>query len=552
MTLPALPPADPAPVAPTHGPQELLLVRCRPSQGARVESWLQDLTWAVRQSFSLDHALDLIRQRPPSVLLVEPSPTVQTDSDLHGWLEGVCSILPVILVMPDMDPVHAARLRRLGVFELITPQDLERGTLSGLLEAAAGRSASERIGPIQALVSSEAADHIRHGLVMPVVRRLQAERASQAKSRFLAGIGHDLRQPLHAMSLFVEDLRRLCTDPAAQAVMNHMSASLQSMGALLDSVQVVSRLDTEPLVPALMAFPIDPMLARLRATHQGVALAKGLRLTVVGCRAEVMSDPGLLERILNNLVANAVQYTDRGGVLVACRRRGDRLLIQIWDTGVGIAPEEQEAVFRDFYQVAAQGPPAGSGLGLSIVRRCADALGLRIGLRSEPGRGSCFFFELPCASVTDHWAGGVPLVQDEPGWQPVGPLGLTLMLIAADQACRMALASLLENWGCRVLQASTLREAQIAASRAAGGLHALIGVLSPSAEALVWSAIRSVRSAQDTKLPAVLITMDTSLHATRLARLHEVMLVNRPVLPVRLYGLLAWLGNGAGDQPARS
>lgn len=552
MTLPALPPADPTPAAPTSEPQELLLVRCSPSLGARVEPWLRDLTWSVRQSFSLDHALDQIRQRPPSVLLVEPSPAVQPDSDLHGWLEGVCSILPVILMMPDMGPVHAAQLRRLGVFELITPQDLELGALSGLLAAAPGRFASARIGPIHAQASGEAADHARHVQVMLVVRRLQAERASQAKSRFLAGIGHDLRQPLHALSLFVEDLRRLCTEPCAQAVMNHMSASLQSMGALLDSVQVVSRLDTEPLVPALMALPIGPMLARLRATHQGAALAKGLRLAVVDCRAEVMSDPGLLERILNNLVANAVQYTDRGGVLVACRRRGDRLLIQVWDTGVGIAPEEQEAVFREFYQVAAQGPSAGSGLGLSIVRRCADALGLRIGLRSEPGRGSCFFFELPCASMTDHGAGGVPLVQDQPGWQPAGPLGLTLMLIGADHACRMALAPLLERWGCRVLQASTLREAQIAASRASGGLQALIGVLSPGAEALVWSAVRSVRSARDAKLPAILITTDTSLHATRLARRQEVMLVNRPVLPVRLYGLLAWLGNGAGDQPARS
>lgn len=541
MTLPASPPADPKSLRRAVEPQELLLVRCSLEGAGSVETWLKAVTWPVRQCFSLDHALELILQRPPSAVLVETLRTEHPQNDLLGWLEGVCSILPVILVTPDTDPVSRTQLRRLGVFALMTPQELGRETLAGRLDEALGWSAPAQSGQTPERMKL-------------VVQKLQAERASRAASRLLAAIVHDLRQPMHALSLFAEELRRLCPDPTALSVVSHMNASLHSMSVLLDSAQVLARLDTDQLVPGPMAFPIDPMLARLRSTHQGAALAKGLRLVVAGSQAHVVSDPGLLERILNNLVANAVEYTVTGGVLVACRRRGERLLIQVWDTGVGIAPEEQAAVFREFYQVAGERhPSSGSGLGLSIVRRCADALGLKIGLRSEPGRGSCFSFELPCATSADPDADHLLLRQDELDQAPERPLDLTLMLIGADNAGRVLLTPLLERWGCRVLQVSTLRDSQVVASRLAGGLHALIGVLSPGTEALIWSAIRSLRSARNARLPAILITADTSLHATRLARRHGVTLIGRPLQPARLHGLLGWLGEAGGDdQPARS
>ncbi|WP_302174079.1 HAMP domain-containing sensor histidine kinase [uncultured Hydrogenophaga sp.] len=633
-------------------PQELLLVRRGPSAVAAVDPWLKGLTWRLKLSFGLDHALDLIRQHPPSVVLVEPMHTAQRSTELLGWLEGVCSILPVILVGSEMDADQEACLRGLGIFQLVTPRDLERGVLTGLLEEAlawglqTGRrrppapssllvlewsldgllegvseplahalgwpvkalvgqglervippaslalrdrwvqAGTQRlqllrrdgttwpvtltrqpvlgaaglpvrmVGEVQGTASRRTPDGWSHRRVMLVAQKLKAERTSQAKSRFMAAIGHDLRQPMHALGLFVEDLRRTCAEPATQTVLNHMTQSLNSMSSLLDAVLALSRLDADQLVPSLMAFPIDQILARLSAAHRGAAQDKGLRLMVGTSGAHVMSDPALVERILNNLVANAIRYTARGGVLVTCRLRGERLLIQVWDTGVGIAPQEQEAVFREFYRVAndqVAHDGAGLGLGLSIVRSCANVLGLQIGLRSEPGRGSCFSFHLPLAAVEEPDGPRVPMVQEETSWTPDGTLSMTLLLIGTDSCSETSLKPLLESWGCRVILASTLREAQIAASHIGGRLHVLMGVLSPGAEALVWSAIGSLRAARGVKLPAILITTDTSLHATRLARLHDVMLLGRPVLPARLHGLIGSLGGACrGDQAALS
>jgi signal transduction histidine kinase len=206
--------------------------------------------------------------------------------------------------------------------------------------------------------------------------------------------------------MFVEELRRPA-DPAQTAgLLEHMARSLASMESLLDSVLALSRLESAQMTPNLQAFELEPMLERLRLNHRTTARLKGLRYSVASSEAVVVSDPVLLERMLSNLVVNALQYTHQGGVLLTCRRRGSGLRLQVWDTGVGIAPEQQHAVFREFYRIEEDNDSRkGVGLGLAIVRSCANLLGLDVALRSEVDRGSCFTIEVPLAAAAEPAAG---------------------------------------------------------------------------------------------------------------------------------------------------
>ena len=637
-------------------PPELLLVRRGRRSMAVREAWLDALAWRVRECYSLDHALDLLKQHTPSVVLVDQMPSNQWSSDLLGWLESVCALLPVIMVHDDMDPDQEACLRGIGVFQMVGRQDLTAQHLSRLLEDAlawglktgrwrqptpwslmvmewdmAGRLTglsgplAHALGwPCQALIGADLGKVVapasltlrdrwmrsgtqrlqmlrqdgstwpaavvrqavlgadgepvrilgefrslgtRRGLdgwgqkrVMLVAQKLKAERASLAKSRFMAAMSHDLRQPMHAMGLFIEELRRTLPQSPQLSVIDSLSMSLDSMSSLLDSVLTLSRLEADQWVPDRVPFSIEPMLIRLRTAHRVAAREKGLRLEVASCSAQVLSDPTLLERTLGNLMANAVQYTVRGGVLLTCRLRGDRLRVQVWDTGVGIPPEEQEAVFQAFHRVEhEQAPHDGVGLGLSIVRSCAAVLGLQLGLRSVVGRGSCFRVDIPLAqadavsgppaplalmSLTplSPKAPPVPIVEEPCTWLPQGSLALTVLILDPDGSGGQALRPLLEGWGCRVVQARTLRAARLSIGPGEQRPHLLIGVLSGEDDLPVWSSLQAIRLSGPSVLPAIVITTDSSLHAARQARLQRVTLMNRPVPPARLHGLMASLG----------
>jgi signal transduction histidine kinase len=212
----------------------------------------------------------------------------------------------------------------------------------------------------------------------------------------LIAIAHDLRQPMQAIGLFTAELQRRLGGSGSERLLDHVSTSLASMESMLDSAVAMARLESPLTAPARVAFAIEDVLVRLRVNHSAQARAKRLRFGVASHEARVTSDPALLERLLSNLVANAVQYTAQGGVLVTCRLRASGLRVQVWDTGAGIAPEHQDAVFEAFYRVEAQaGQHAGVGLGLSIVRRCAALLGIRVALRSTVGRGTCFTVDIP-------------------------------------------------------------------------------------------------------------------------------------------------------------
>src|SRR5262245_52768492 len=225
----------------------------------------------------------------------------------------------------------------------------------------------------------------------------QLEIANKQKVHLIASASHDLRQPLHALNLFVGRLRDE-PDPAQRGrLVARIDASVAAMNELFGSLLDMTRLDAGIVEPNPTALPVQRLLDRIETTFAEEARRRGLRLGMVASGAWVASDPILLERILLNLVANAVRYTERGGVVVGCRRRGQTLRIDVCDTGPGIPEDQRRSIFGEFYQLARPdaGRREGLGLGLAIVDRLCRLLGHRVELDSKPGRGSRFSVTVP-------------------------------------------------------------------------------------------------------------------------------------------------------------
>ncbi|MGE5546093.1 MAG: ATP-binding protein [Solirubrobacterales bacterium] len=228
----------------------------------------------------------------------------------------------------------------------------------------------------------------------------RALKASRAKSRFLAAASHDLRQPAQAAALLLEAVKPHVHGPQAERILAMIEQSFASLNALLNSLLDVSRLDAGLIVPAPATLDLGELLARLADEYRITATTRGLDLRTVGTRAEIHTDPLLLERILRNLIENALRYTDHGTILLGCRRRAGAVCIQVADTGKGIPSDKLETIFEEFVQLgnSARDRSQGLGLGLSIVRRLADLLGAAVTVRSHPGRGTIFDLCLPKAA----------------------------------------------------------------------------------------------------------------------------------------------------------
>lgn len=226
------------------------------------------------------------------------------------------------------------------------------------------------------------------------VKKQEAERQSFEKSRFLAAVSHDLRQPLFALGLATESLQ--ARETLHVPVVVQMKAALGLANGLLDSIMTTARLETGSLRANMSCFSIQPLLDRVDLTFSSQAAAKGLRWVVTPSIASVRSDPVLLERMVSNLVSNAVRFTHTGGVVVSCRFSGPCLLLQVWDTGAGIDPAHHETIFTEYFR----GEPEtegdnGVGLGLFIVKNLATMMEIGLTLRSVRGRGSCFSLRVP-------------------------------------------------------------------------------------------------------------------------------------------------------------
>jgi len=272
---------------------------------------------------------------------------------------------------------------------------------------------------------------------------LQAANAS--KTRFLAAASHDLRQPVVTIGLLVGLLREQISVPALRQMIDRVDGAVASLEALLKGLLDLSRLDSGTVKPRIEQVALQPLFDAIATHEREAARLKGLKLRLRPTRLAVATDRLMLEQIVRNLVSNGLRYSEHGGVLVTARQRGHRVLLQVWDTGIGIPRDQQAAVFEEFVQLDndARERQRGLGLGLAIVKRCVRLLGCSLQLRSEPGRGSCFSIELPLAEEqaerlhSDNTASR-PL-QD---WQVV--------LVEDDAAVREALTLRLQQWGAAV------------------------------------------------------------------------------------------------------
>lgn len=282
----------------------------------------------------------------------------------------------------------------------------------------------------------------------------RAEEASRAKSRFLAAASHDIRQPVHALGLFLGAFDDTTLDGRNARLIGPLRESARATREMLDAVLDLSRAEAGAVQAALEPMPLQPLLDRLEREFAPQAEARGLVLRVVPSRAVAQADPALTDRILRNLVANALRYTARGGVLIGARRRGAGLSLEVWDTGVGIAPAERERIFGEFTRGAdAQRLDTGGlGLGLAIARRFAQAQCATLALASRPGRGTVFRLELPVAEAASAMQPALAgRLSPGPGPAASAPLhGLQVLLIDDDDAVREATALLLREWGCAV------------------------------------------------------------------------------------------------------
>lgn len=272
--------------------------------------------------------------------------------------------------------------------------------------------------------------------------RAEAERANQAKSRFLAAISHDLAQPLNAAHLFTHALQQRSSEPALRDSLGQIDAALSSAETLLSGLLDVSRLDAGGLVPKIEDFALDPLLQGLASEFSLMAQDKGLRLRATRTRLWLRTDPHLLRRVLQNFLSNAVRYAQSGGVLLGARRRGERIEIGVYDQGPGIAPEHQALIFEEFRRLDRGGQ--GLGLGLSIAERIARLLALPLTLSSQPPRGTCFAVEVlrapPRAPISERPA---------PAAKP--SLRARVLVVDNDPGVLAGMQALLSGWGCEVL-----------------------------------------------------------------------------------------------------
>lgn len=385
-----------------------------------------------------------------------------------------------------------------------------------------------------------------------VEKKEQAEQADRSKTRFLAAASHDLRQPMHALSMFVSALGQEPSEAERQQLLRQVSSATMAMGNLLDALLDISKLDAGGVQAKISSFPLQQVLDRLRETFTELAERKGLELIIRNSREWVTSDPILLERILGNLVSNAIRYTPgglhAGKVLVACRHRGDRLAVQVRDNGVGIAPESQEAIFQEFVQLSnpERDRSKGLGLGLAIVKRLAGLLGHPLGLRSLPGRGSTFSIDVPRAVAAPEPA-PVSDAGHEAGAGP-GLDQLKVLVIDDDSLVRESISRLLQLWGTEV--ESSAGGAGLPQELKARGWQPHIVLcdyrLADGLDGV--TLVQSLRQAFGVRLPAAIITGDTELQSLRDLGDEDIVLLYKPVRPVQLRNLVKTLRGSAQAQ----
>jgi signal transduction histidine kinase/CheY-like chemotaxis protein len=375
--------------------------------------------------------------------------------------------------------------------------------------------------------------------------RQQAEVANRAKTQFFAAASHDLRQPLHAMGLFAEALRQRSHDEEVAQLVASINGSVDALEGLFSELLDITRIDTGGVDVTPEHFNMGDIFRKLRLHFEPVAFEKGLSLRFRGEQHNLYADPVLVERILRNLVSNAIRYTNDGGVLVSCRRSGGRMLLQVWDSGMGIREREQEHIFEEFYQVPysetlTPSQRKGLGLGLAIVKRLAGLMQAPLTLRSVTGHGSVFSLELP--------PGKAPRAREPSDLRNKLPIGLTLdhrfiVVVEDEPAVRGGLEVLLRGWGARVASFETAESscawAQAADAQAERPDLLIVDYRLEQGRTGV-EVIQTLRERFGAGVPAIMVTGSTMTGHEAEAAAHDFHLLIKPVVPNKLRAMIGF------------
>jgi PAS domain S-box-containing protein len=356
-----------------------------------------------------------------------------------------------------------------------------------------------------------------------------AERADKAKSRFLAAASHDLRQPLQAIGLYIAALACRPLDTASQSILADVRKCLGASSELLEDLVDISRLDAGVVVPEFADVAIADVFELLEKSFQRDAEARSIDLRFVPRSLFVRADPGILGRILQNIVSNALRYTPEGRVLVGCRSRNGAVALEVWDTGIGIAPEEKEHIFEEFYQVdnPARDRRRGIGLGLAIVRRQASLIGARISVRSTPGKGSVFSITLPLADSHEF----APAAAEDSAFDFKGR---TIAIIDDEPLQLKALQSFLSLRQARVIAGESVIDILRQLDELAVQPELIIADYRLKAGMTGADAIAAVRFRIGKPIPGILVTGDTEPQRIVEAEASGCKLLHKPVDPGKL------------------
>ncbi|GAC1494722.1 MAG: hybrid sensor histidine kinase/response regulator [Vulcanimicrobiaceae bacterium] len=362
----------------------------------------------------------------------------------------------------------------------------------------------------------------------------EAERAHASKTKFFAAASHDLLQPLNIARLFLDALVARERDAELLRIADRIDASLEGAESLLTTLLEISRIDAGGMTAEITDVPIDPLLRRLADDYSLGAEERNLRLRIVPCDAIVRTDLRLLDRILRNLISNALRYTSHTGVLVGCRRRGDKLRIEVWDTGIGIPERRLSEIFEEFRQLEPGGEGRGLGLGLSIVERMVRMLGTTIDVRSREGRGSVFGFDIPLGSA-QHVR--LPATAQAPRSNPLH--GKTVLVVDDDLAALEGMTLVLGAWGCRTIEATSPHAALEGVSRVGTAPDFIVADYHLAAGRTGCEAIAGVRAAYDRSVAAVVLTADRTPEVRRRVADAGYWYLNKPVRVDRLRALMS-------------
>ena len=479
-------------------------------------------------------------------------PVMATQPRLYRLYAGLC-LLPLVLRIALVGDLHSYQLA--GELVLII-------SLTAVL-ANSYRQALQRAIDLK-VQADELAAQLRVETLAAEAARREAEIANRAKTQFFTAASHDLRQPLHAMGLFAEALRqrvrghagssqeptpegaarRVVDDPEVAQLVNSINESVDALEGLFSELLDITRIDNGGVEVHEQHFVVSDILRKLRLSFEPGAFEKGLSLRLRSGERVVFADPLLVERILRNLVSNAIRYTNDGSVLVSCRQRGDRVLLQVWDTGIGIPDAERVRIFEEFYQVPNTGVVSpeqrkGLGLGLAIVKRLAELMRAPLSVRSQAGRGTVFTLELPVGKAPRALAPPVP---------GKGPVGITLegrlvVIVEDEPAVRGGLEVLIKGWGASIASFDSV------AASSKWALESDPTIVKPDLLIVDYrledglngvDAIKALRARFGAAVPAILVTGSTMTGHEMEAQLHNFHLLIKPVVPNKLRAMIAF------------